>query len=306
MIYDIIIVGGGPAGLTSAIYGLRAGKKVLLIERYVPGGQVALTQEIKNYPGFESIDGSVLAYKMFEQASNLGMEFITSDILEYNLEGTIKSVKTYEGTFEGKVIILCLGASAKELELENEKRLLGRGVSYCATCDGNFFKGKRVAVVGGGNTAFEDALYLSDLAEKVYLIHRRDEFRGDNYSLDKIKEKGDKIEFKLNCAVTGLNGSDKLESVVLENKLNKDTETLEVDGLFVAIGRKPDTQLIKDKINIDEKGYIITDANMKTNIDGVYAAGDVRNTPLRQIITACSDGAIAVMSSLDYLHKIGG
>lgn len=306
MVYDIIIVGGGPAGLTSAIYGLRAGKKVLVIERFMPGGQVALTKEIKNYPGYESIDGFVLATNMFNQATSLGMELITSDVLDYEFNGEIKKVKTYEGTFEGKTVILCLGASAKELELENEKRFLGRGVSYCATCDGNFFKDKTVAVVGGGNTAFEDVIYLSNLAKKVYLIHRRDAFRGDYASLEKLNtlaKDNSKLEYVLNSTIVNLCGTEKLESIKVENKLTKEIQTLDVEGVFVAIGRKPDTDLVKDKISLDDKGYIITDADMKTNIDGVYAAGDVRQKTLRQIVTACSDGAIAVLSALTYLQK---
>ena len=303
--YDIIIVGGGPAGLTASIYALRAKKSVLLIERYTPGGQVAQTGKIENYPGFKSIDGMDLASLMFDQATSLGLETVFSDVLDYDLLGKIKKVKTYDGEFEAKTVILALGAVARQLDVENEKKFIGRGVSYCATCDGNFFKNKDVAVVGGGNTSFEDCLYLSDIVNKIYLIHRRDEFRGDRHTLEKLYklEQEDKIEFILNSTVKALNGKDKLESIVVENKLNKTNREIVVDGLFVAIGRRPDTSLLQDRLNLDENGYIITDENMKTNIDGVYAIGDVRKKRLRQIVTACSDGALASVDIIDYIAK---
>ncbi len=303
--YDIIVIGGGPAGLTTAIYALRAKKKVLLIERYSPGGQVAQTGKIENYPGFKSIDGMELASLMFDQALSLGLETVFSDVLDYELLGKIKKVKTYDGEFEGKTIVLAIGAVARQLDVENEKKFIGRGVSYCATCDGNFFKDKEVAVVGGGNTSFEDCLYLSDIVKKIYLIHRRDEFRGDRHTLEKLYklERDDKIEFVLNSTIKELNGDTKLESIVVENKMDKTTREIKVDGLFVAIGRRPDTTLLQEKISIDENGYIITDENMQTNIDGVYAVGDVRKKRLRQIVTACSDGAIASVDIIDYISK---
>lgn len=302
MIYDMIIVGGGPAGLTAAIYALRANKKVLLIERYMPGGQVAQTNEIKNYPGFESIDGITLATNMFMQASSYGLEMVTSDVIEYEFDQKIKKVKTFDGTFEGKTIILCLGASKKEMSLDNEKKFIGRGVSYCATCDGNFYKGKTVAVVGGGNTAVEEALYLSNLASKVYLIHRRQELRAEAIEVDKLDKEN--ICKKFGCIVTGLNGSERLESIKVFNNETKQEEEIEVDGIFIAIGRTPDTELVKDKLNL-ENGYIVTDEKMATSIEGVYAAGDVRKTNLRQIVTACSDGAIAATSAGVYIQKMG-
>ena len=198
-----------------------------------------------------------------------------------------------------------MGAVARQLDVENEKKFIGKGISYCATCDGNFFKDKNVAVVGGGNTSFEDCLYLADIVNKIYLIHRRDEFRGDNHTLLKLKEfeKVGKIEFVLNSVVKALNGEDKLISVVVENKIDKTLREIPVDGLFVAIGRRPDTSLIQDIITLDENGYIITDENMRTNIDGVYAVGDVRQKRLRQIVTACSDGAISAVDIIDYISK---
>ena len=303
--YDIIIIGGGPAGLTASIYALRAKKSVLLIERYAPGGQVAQTGKIENYPSFKSIDGLELSNLMFEQASDLGLETIYTDVIKYDLLGKVKKVETYDGTFECKAVVLALGAVARQLDVENEKKFIGKGISYCATCDGNFFKDKNVAVVGGGNTSFEDCLYLADIVNKIYLIHRRDEFRGDKHTLLKLKEfeKVGKIEFVLNSVVKALNGEDKLTSVVVENKIDKTLREIPVDGLFVAIGRRPDTSLIQDIITLDENGYIITDENMRTNIDGVYAVGDVRQKRLRQIVTACSDGAISAVDIIDYISK---
>lgn len=303
--YDIIIIGGGPAGLTASIYALRAKKSVLLIERYAPGGQVAQTGKIENYPGFKSIDGLELSNLMFEQVSDLGLETIYTDVIKYDLLGKVKKVETYDGTFECKAVVLALGAVARQLDVENEKKFIGKGISYCATCDGNFFKDKNVAVVGGGNTSFEDCLYLADIVNKIYLIHRRDEFRGDKHTLLKLKvfEKVGKIEFVLNSVVKALNGEDKLTSVVVENKIDKTLREIPLDGLFVAIGRRPDTSLIQDIITLDENGYIITDENMRTNIDGVYAVGDVRQKRLRQIVTACSDGAISAVDIIDYISK---
>lgn len=303
--YDIIIIGGGPAGLTASIYALRAKKSVLLIERYAPGGQVAQTGKIENYPGFKSIDGLELSNLMFEQVSDLGLETIYTDVIKYDLLGKVKKVETYDGTFECKAVVLALGAVARQLDVENEKKFIGKGISYCATCDGNFFKDKNVAVVGGGNTSFEDCLYLADIVNKIYLIHRRDEFRGDKHTLLKLKEfeKVGKIEFVLNSVVKALNGEDKLTSVVVENKIDKTLREIFVDGLFVAIGRRPDTSLIQDVVTLDENGYIITDENMRTNIDGVYAVGDVRQKRLRQIVTACSDGAISAVDIIDYISK---
>jgi len=306
--HDLIIIGAGPAGLTAAIYALRAKKNVLMIERMMPGGQVAITKNIENYPGFEKIDGADLAVKLFEQATKLGLQIIFADALEYDISGKIKRIKTNNGTFESKSILLCLGAYSKQLEVENEQKFVGKGISYCATCDGNFFKDKTVAVVGGGNTSIEDTLYLYDLAKKIYVIHKHSKFRCDESSLNKITvlaQKSDsKIEIILNSVVRKLDGTDKLESILVEDILTKNTRNLDVNGLFVAIGRKPDTEPLKDILSLDEMGYIITDENMNTNIEGVYAAGDVRHKTLRQIVTACADGAIASVSVNNYLSNL--
>lgn len=307
MLYDVLIIGGGPAGMTAAIYSKRAGKSVLIIERMMPGGQVALTSEIENYPGIKKTDGFTLANMMSEHVTSLGVEFVYSDVLEFNLEGKVKSIRTHEGTFEGKTIILCLGASAKQLNLENEKKFLGRGVSYCATCDGNFFKNKVVAVVGGGNTSLEDAFYLSNLAKKVYVINRRDSFNGEKCLIDRVckpnKDSKSSIEIVFNSQVIKIEGTDKLSKITMENFATKEIKEVEVDGLFIAIGRKPDTEILGGVVELDGKGYIKTNERMETNISGVFAAGDVRQKQVRQIITACNDGAIASLNTNEYILK---
>lgn len=306
-LYDVLIIGGGPAGMTAAIYCKRAGRSVLIVERMMPGGQVALTTEVANYLGIKKTDGFTLANMMAEHVTSLGVEFLYSDVLEFDLESKIKKIRTHEGTFEGKTVILCLGASAKQLNLENEKKFLGKGVSYCATCDGNFFKGKTVAVVGGGNTSLEDTLYLSNLVKKVYLIHRRDKFNGEKILTDKVhagnEDPNNPIEIIFNSQVIKLEGSDKLEKITLENFATKEIKELEVDGIFIAIGRKPDTEVLGDTIKLNEKGYIITNEKMETNIPGVFAAGDVIQKQFRQIVTACSDGAIASLNTNEYILK---
>ena len=309
MIYDVLIIGGGPAALTAAIYSRRAGKSVLIVERMVPGGQIALTSTVENYPGIIKTDGVTLATMMFDHAQSLGAEFVFSDVLEFNLNDKIKSVRTHEGTFEGKTIILCLGASAKQLNLDNEKKFVGRGISYCATCDGALYKDKTVAIVGGGNTSLEDCLYLSGLVKKVYLIHRRDEFKGDKILVSQLKaeleKKSSPIKVILNSQVVKISGQDKIEKITVENCVTKKQEELPIDCLFIAIGRKPDTELL-DGITLDKNGYIITNEKMETNIPGVYAAGDVRQKQLRQIITACNDGAIASINTNEYILKTFG
>lgn len=306
-IYDVIVIGGGPAGMTAAIYSLRANKTVLLIEKYNIGGQVAITNNIKNYPGFLEINGYELSMIMHKQCENLGLKTIFTDIKNFELNEKIKKVETYDGTFYGKTIILCVGASARALNLDNEKKYLGKGVSYCATCDGNFFKDKTVAVVGGGNTAFDDCLYLLNLAKKVYLIHRRDAFRGESISAEKLieisNEPNSKLELILNSEVVKINGEDKLQSIDVFNKISKEIKNINVDGLFIAVGRKPDTELVNGIIELDNNGYIIANEKMETNVPGVYAAGDVIKKQLRQIVTACADGAIASVNSTDYIFK---
>lgn len=307
MIYDTIIIGGGPAGLTAAIYALRAHKSVLLIERMAIGGQVALTNLIENYPGFEAISGFELADKMFHQAEKFGLKTVYSDVISYDIKGETKKITTHEGVFEGKTVILALGAAARQLDVVSEKEFAGRGISYCATCDGNFYKNKVVAVVGGGNSSLSSALYLSNIASKVYLVHRRDSFKAEAVQVDKVMEltKGEnpKITFLPFCVVQDLEGNGKVESMIIENLQDKTVKEIPVDGVFVAIGRKPDTALLQGVVDLNDGGYIITDDEMHTNVEGVFAVGDVRHKGLKQIVTACGDGAIAATEVVEYLNK---
>lgn len=302
-VYDIIILGGGPAGLTAGIYAKRAGMKVAVIEKATPGGQVTTTYEVCNFPGFEKISGIDLATKMFTHVSNLGVDILFEEIKDTVLEGDIKKVITYSGTYSAKTVIICLGAAARRLNLDNERAYIGKGVSYCATCDGTLFKDKVVAVVGGGNTAIEDAIYLSNLAKKVYLIHRRDQFRAETILSQSLKKQSN-IEYVLNSVVTAISGDSIIRKITVSNLQDKTQKDIEVDGLFVAIGRGPDTDIVHG-VKLDDKGYIIADEKMQTSIPGVYVCGDIRNTQLRQIVTACSDGAIAATKAYEYIstHK---
>lgn len=292
--YDIIIIGAGPAGLTSAIYAKEANKSILLLEKMGAGGQTANINNITNYPGFSAINGFDLSEKMKEQVKNLGAEFKYEEVVSVDLKGDIKTVNTHKNKYTAKNIIIATGAYAKPLEVKNEKNFLGRGVSYCATCDGNFFKNKVVAVVGGGNASMDDAIYLAGVAKKVYIIHRRAVFTAKSSMFNRVQAMADKVEFITDSIVTEINGNETLESIELLNKKTNKQSTLKIDGLFVAIGRKPDTDIFADALKLDANGFIETDELMRTSMKGVYAVGDVRNTSLRQIITACADGAIAV------------
>jgi len=287
--YDIIIIGCGPAGMAAALYASRANKNVLVFEGKSYGGQILNSSRVDNYPGFETITG-------FELATNMYNQIISKDVVVKN-EMVLKITKdkeviTSNGTYKAKAIILATGSQNRKLNLPNETEFIGKGVSYCATCDGNFFKGKDVAVVGGGDTALEDALYLCDIVNKVYLIHRRDEFKGDSRHLDEIKTK-DNIEIILNSNVTSINGNDLLESITIN-----DDRTINVSGLFVAVGQEPKNEMFADTIELDEKGYIKTNDGVHTNIDNIYVAGDCRNKLLKQLTTAVSDGAIAATTAI--------
>lgn len=300
-IYDVICLGGGPAAITAGIYAKRAGLKVMIIEKSVPGGQIATTYEVCNYPGFIKISGVDLATKFFEHANAYDIPIVFEEIKDVTLEGEIKEIVTFEGTYKCKTIIICLGAMVRKLNLGNERQYIGKGLSYCATCDGTLYKDKTVAVVGGGNTAIEDAIYMAGLAKKVYLVHRREGFRADKMLLDDLRSRSN-VEFVLNSVVASIDGAEHIEHVVLDNLQDKTQRTLDIDGLFVAIGRGPDTEVVHG-VELDERGYIIADEKMRTNIPGVYAAGDIRNTPLRQIVTACSDGAIAATAAYEYISR---
>lgn len=285
--YDVLILGAGPAGLTASIYVARGGLKVAIIDKMSFGGQLALTSEIENYPGFSSISGFELAYKMQQQAEGLGVEFLYEEIESVDLENKI--VKTTQNEYKSKAIIIALGASPRLLGNPREQELTGSGISYCATCDGNFFRNKNVAVIGGGNTAIEDAMYLSNLCNKVYLVHRREGFRATKFELDKLHSK-ENIELVLNSVVEEILGKFQVEGVVVKDKENN-LRTLDVNGVFVAIGRNPNTSLFSG-VELDN-GYIVTDSECRTSIKGIYACGDIIKKSLRQVITACSDGAIA-------------
>ncbi len=303
-IYDLIIVGGGPCGLSASVYAGRSNLKTLVIEEYACGGQILNTYEIKNYPGFENISGPELADKMEKQSKALGVLFKYEKVVDFDFSQKIKIVKTQKNEYLAKAIILSLGASPRKLGLERETELTGKGVSYCAICDGGFFKNKTVAVVGGGNSAMEDAPYLTNLASKTYLINRSEKFRAmqslvDN--MENLRSQG-KINLVQNSVVTKLNGENKLESIDVKNTQTGEIQTIAVDGLFIEIGRVPNTNFLADKITLDEYGYIVTDSNLMTSVNGVFAGGDVIKKSLRQIVTASSDGAICATNAQNYLQ----
>ena len=287
--YDIIIIGAGPSGMSAALYALRANKKVLLLEKECFGGQIINASNIENYPALPNVSGYDFATNLYNQIKSLGVILKYEEVLEVTDK---KEVITRKDTYKGKNIIIATGLKKRKLNLENEDKLLGSGISYCATCDGNFYKNKNVAVVGGGNTALEDALYLSNIASKVYLIHRRDNFRGEKKLISEVKEKNN-IELILSSNITKIIGEDNLNSIEITDNRNNISK-LEIDGLFIAIGNIPDNNRFKNIIDLDENGYIIANANLKTKTDNIYVAGDTRVKTLRQLVTATSDGAIAV------------
>ena len=300
--YDVIIVGAGPAGLTSAIYTRRAEKKTLVLEAMSYGGQIINTLSIDNYPVAPHISGFDFATKLYEQAKDLGAEIVFEKVVNIQNYDTYKEVITTQNTYQTKTIILATGAENRKLNLPNEKEFVGKGISYCATCDGAFYRGKEVAVQGGGNTALEDALYLSDMAKKVYLIHRRDTFRADETFIQQVKLKAN-IELVLNSTVTQLNGNDTLESIVVTN-CDGTVKTIPVDGLFVAIGRVPETENFNQLIHTNDFGYVIAGEDCHTNVDGIYVAGDSRTKSVRQLVTATSDGAVAAIEAIHYLNHV--
>lgn len=298
-IYDMIVIGGGPAGYTAALYAARAGLDVVVIERMSAGGQMTLTDTIDNYSGFdEGIPGFELGMKMQAGAERFGAVTKYAEVKGAELDGKIKRIVTSSGDFYAHTVVIATGANPRELGLEREEEYVGRGVHYCAHCDGRFYRNKVVAVVGGGNSALEDALYLSRLAKKVYLIHRRDTFRASKIYVDALG-KSTNIEFLANSSVSELIADERVTGIRLA-----DACELAIDGLFVSIGRKPASEVFKDKLNLDESGYIIADESTRTNIAGVYAVGDVRTKPLRQVVTAVGDGAVAVHFAEEYLAEM--
>ena len=297
--YDVIILGAGPAGLTAGIYAARGGLNAVIVESSAVGGQASLTAEIENYPGFESVNGFELVSIMQAQCDRLGVTFVFDSPVNVSLEGEVKRVTTAaSGTLEARTVIIATGALPRTLGLPNESALMGGGVSYCATCDGAFFRGKPVAVVGGGNTAVEDALYLLKFASDVWLIHRRDALRADAILADRVKSSGVKIVW--DSVVTELVGENKLRALTLKNVKTGELSSLAVNGVFIAVGQTPSTAGLTG-VELDG-GYIVTDEEMRTALPGVFAAGDVRKKSLRQVVTATADGAIAAESAIKYLN----
>lgn len=289
--YDTIIIGAGPAGLCSGIYATRGGLKTAIIEANSVGGQAQTAADIQNFPGIMSTSGFDLCYTMMNQCASFGAEFVFDKITSLTLEGDVKSISLASGKeLQSKTIVIASGASSRMLGVVGEENFIGKGVSYCATCDGAFFKGKTVAVIGGGNTAAEDALYLEKLANKVYLVHRRDALRADKILCDRLEKSN--VSILWDSVVESLYGKDKIAQMTLKNVKNNTLTTVSVDGVFVAIGQIPNSQLFEN-VKKTESGYIETDDVMRTNIEGVYAVGDVREKTLRQVVTACADGAIA-------------
>lgn len=303
-VYDVAIIGGGPAGYSAALYCARAGLKTVTIEKMSAGGQMALTDIIENYPGFdEGIDGFTLGFKMQQGAEKFGTETLFGQVLSAELTGKIKKLITDSKTVLSKTVIIATGADPKPLGLEGEKELIGRGLHYCAHCDGRFYKGKTVAVIGGGNSAVSDALYLSNLAEKVYLIHRRDTLRASKIYHGLI-EQTENIKFIKDSRVIKFISNGKVTGAETENTLTKEVSKLDLDGVFISIGRRPCTEIFKGQLSIDEQGYIIADETTKTSVSGVFAAGDVRTKALRQVVTAAADGAVASHFAEEYLAQI--
>jgi len=300
-VYDMVIIGGGPGGYTAALYAARAGLKVIVLEKLSAGGQMALTSQIDNYPGFpEGVDGFVLGESMQQGAERFGAETELAEVTKLDLHADPKVVETSEGTFYGRTVVISTGASPRNLGLPEEQGLIGRGVNYCAACDGMMYKGKTVVVVGGGNTAAADAMLLSRICEKVIIVHRRDILRATKIYHQPLME-APNVEFRWNSAVSRLNAEERLTGVVIRDVNTGEESVIECDGIFVSIGRKPATELVKDQLVLDGGGYIIADETTRTNIPGVFAVGDVRTKALRQVVTAVADGANAIHFAEEYL-----
>ena len=302
-VYDIIVVGAGPAGMTAAIYARRAGKSVLVLEAVSYGGQIINTPDIENYPVEAHISGFDFSTKVYEQAKGLGAEFAFEKVVELKEEDGAKTVVTTKNTYQAKAVILATGSENRKLGLEDEAKLTGKGVSYCATCDGNFYRNKVVAVVGGGNTALEDALYLADIAKQVYLIHRRDSFRGEEMNVARLKEKGN-VEFIYNANVTKLIAEKRLKAIEVTDKLDGSVRIVELNGLFIAVGRVPENQNFANLIRLDAAGYVEAGEDCHTSAEGIFVAGDNRVKQLRQLVTATADGAMAATEAVKYINNL--
>ena len=302
-VYDMIIIGGGPGGYTAALYAARAGLDVVVLEKLSAGGQMAQTHQIDNYPGFaEGIDGFLLAEQMQQQAERFGAKSEYAEVTSLDLNAQPKKVESSEGTFLGRTVVLATGAGPRALGVPKEKELVGRGVAYCAACDGMFYKNKTVAVVGGGNSAAADALLLSRIAKKVIIIHRRDTLRATKV-YHELLLKAENVEFRWNSVVTELLHGSKLTGIRIQDVNSGQISQIDVDGLFISVGRVPVTALVKGQLDLDDSGYVISGEDCRTNIPGVFAVGDVRTKQVRQVVTAVADGAVAVHMAEEYLAE---
>lgn len=302
--YDIIVVGGGPAGLTAALYALRAGKSVLVIEKSTFGGQITWSPKVENYPAIPSVSGTELGDRLMAQAEAQGAEFELDEVISVELDGDIKRVKTdFGGEFEAKALIVAVGAKPRMLGVEREEELVGNGVCFCAVCDGAFYKNRPVAVSGGGNSALQDAVLLSDTCSKVYLIHRRATFRGEAKLVEALRKK-DNVEFVLESSVTALHGESELSGIRVTDK-NGASRDISVDGLFVAVGHAPDNGVFTQLMELDEAGYAASDESCLTKTRGVFVAGDCRRKAVRQLTTAAADGSAAALAACSYIDNMG-
>lgn len=303
-IYDMLIIGGGPAGYTAALYAARAGLDALLIERISAGGQMTLTGDIDNYPGFEEgIDGFTLGMKMQNGAERFGAKTEYAEVISVDFSDTIKRTETTNGTYFSKTVVIAAGANPRELGVDREQDLIGSGVHYCAHCDGRFYKDKTVVVIGGGNSAVSDALYLSRLAKKVYLVHRRDKLRAEKINHEPLM-KSENVEFVWNSTVTEFITDERITGLKIQNVKTKEITDIACDGVFVSIGRKPASDFLNGSVRLDDSGYIIADETTQTSAAGVFAAGDIRTKALRQVVTAAADGAVAVHFAEKYLSAL--
>ena len=300
--YDILVVGAGTAGLSAGIYGVRQNKSVLILEANTFGGQIINTPDIENYPGIAHTSGFDFAMGLYQQAIDLGVEYRQAKVAAIEDAGDHKIAVLEDGDrIASRTIILATGAKNRPLGLAHEKEWIGRGISYCATCDGMFYRKKIVAVNGGGNTALEDAEFLSNIVEKVYVIHRRDQFRGEPVRVEKLRAR-ENVEFVLNANITALLGQDRLEALEVTDKITGEKRIIKVNGLFVAIGQVPENMIFSNVVGLDKGGYIVAGEDCKTNVDGIFAAGDTRTKTVRQLTTAASDGAVAALAAVAYIH----
>lgn len=303
-IYDVIIIGGGPCGITSGIYAIRSGLKTLILEKQNVGGQVINTYEIKNFPTYTNINGADFCTKLYQQAKYNGLEIKYEEVISVNLKEKIKTIKTTKQEYKTKTVVISSGTTPKKLGLDREDEFIGRGISFCALCDGNFYKDKIVAVVGGGDSSMEDAIYLSSICKKVYVLNRSEKLKAQVILQNTLKETNNKnknVEVIYNAKINKIIGENSINSI--EIIVKDETKNIDVDGIFLAIGSNPDTQIFKDEIELNKNGYIVVDKNNQTNIKGVFAGGDCTQKLIRQIITACSDGAICGVNTNNYIKE---